>query len=130
MHNNILFIPLNIVLGKYEEFRKQYEEFIPPEVKDKIAMYETLTKTYTADMNKKILEVAPVYLKIDGGDIGTYKLPKLQEVLNIMGSKLDEIEDRSPKGILVDPYYMDPKETESTKIRDENGMIKPFIILK
>ena len=130
VHNNVLFIPLNIVLGKYEEFRKQYEEFIPPEVKDKIASYETLTKTYNSEMNRRVLEVAPVYLKIDGGDIGTYKLPKLQEVLNIMSKQLDEIEDRSPKGILIDPYYMDPKENESTKIRDEKGMIKPFIILK
>lgn len=130
VHNQILFIPLNVVLGKYEEFSKQYERFIPEEIKNKINMYESLTKTYNSEMNRRILEVAPVYLKIDGGDIGTYKLPKLQEVLNIMGERLAELEDRQPKGILVDPYYMEPGESEDTKIRDENGMIKPFIILK
>lgn len=130
VHNQILFIPLNIVLGKYKEFMNQYRQFIPEEVMEKYNMYESLTQTYDSQMNRKILEVAPVYLKIDGNDIGTYKLPKLQEVLQLMGDKLEEIEDRNPKGVLVDPYYMEPGESESTKIRDENGMIKPFIILK
>lgn len=127
---NVLFIPLNVVLGNYEKFMHQYEQFIPPEVIDKYNTIESLTRIYNSEQNRRVLEVAPVYLKIDGGDIGTYKLPKLQEVLHLMGDRLHEIEDRSPKGILIDPYYMDPKESESTKIRDTEGNIKPFIILK
>ena len=47
-----------------------------------------------------------------------------------MGDRLPEIQDRQPKGILIDPYYKDPTFDDQTKIVDEDGMVKPFVILK
>jgi len=127
VHNQVLFIPLDIVLGNYDKFYNQYEQWMPDEIKEKYKTYQNLTKVFTSATNKRILEVVPTYLKIENGDIGTYKLPKLQEVLSILGNKLDLIEDRSPKGVLVDPYYMDP--TNTSPLKDDNGLIAPFIFL-
>ena len=129
MHNNIVFVPLDKVLGNYQKFIEQYEKFIPSDIMDKFHNYEAMTRVYNSEQNRKVLEVAPVYLKINDGDIGTYKLPQLENVLGLMGDKLGELQDRQPKGILVDPYYKDPTFDDSTKIV-EDGMVRPFTILK
>lgn len=128
-HNGIVCIPIDKVLGKYEEFINQYGEWIPPENMETIKEFESITSIIADERNRQLFQVAPTYLKIDGGDIGTYKLPKLQEVLSIMTDNLAELEDRSPKGILIDPYYMDPGESEDNKIKTADGKIRPFIIL-
>lgn len=128
VHQQALFVPLNIVLGKYDQFIDMYSKWISEEAMDRFHTYEELTKHYNEAANTAILQAHPVYLKLPGtfdGDLGAYGLPQLNSMLDSIKQNLKQLKNPDKvKGILVDTTY-----DSNSLDRDENGMIKPFIFL-
>lgn len=99
VHNQILFIPVDNVFGNYEEFINVYGDFIP---EDAMQRYETMcsqTLAYNEVANLEILQQSPLIVRLPGDDgSGTYKLPKLESIVNIMKQKV--LEFKEPKSIV------------------------------
>lgn len=129
VHQQVLFVPLSIVLGKYNEFIDMYNKWIPDDAKDRFSVYQELTKNYNETANTSILQAHPIYLKLPGshdGDLGAYGLPQLNSMLDSIKDKLQQLKNPdSVKGIIVDTTY-DSNLFET----EEDGSIKPFIFLK
>lgn len=91
VHNEYLFIPNSAVMGKYNDFIEMYKEWIPPEVLAKLDRIETHTNIYNEEDNKNILKASYIYLDFSGA----YKLPKMEEVLDKVRNRMDEIRDNN-----------------------------------
>lgn len=78
VHNNYLFIPLDMVLGKYYEFYNLYEPYMLPEQIEKYN--EILEATRTLRLNTEILDKKYLYLDMTG----EYKLPPLEKVVELL----------------------------------------------
>lgn len=122
VHKQLLFIPLNIVLGNYQEFLNLYEPYISEDIRQKMAMYEEMTKAYNSTKNLQILQTTPIYLEFQHGDnLSEYSLPKLKDLLYLVNDKLSELKDHKPKGIIVSPFKYDNNI--------ESEMIEPYTII-
>lgn len=122
VHNQLLFVPLNIVLGKYNSFIEMYEKYIPDDAINRLNTYKELTEKYDEITNTSILKTIPIYLKLPGSDpnsIGLYGLPKLQELSSLIENKLEQLKTDAIKGLLIDSTYDN---------NSNNKMIKPFTI--
>lgn len=85
VHNQALFVPLDLVLGRYDQFIEMYEKDIPADAMDRYNTYKELSKNYNQAVNTKILEVSPTYLKLPGSDqdgLGAYSNLALQQTFN------------------------------------------------
>lgn len=120
VHQQLLFIPLNIVLGNYQKFYNLYEPYISEEIKEKLTVYEEMTKAYNENRNLEILKTVPIYLQFPHGQELTYSLPRLKDLLETVGDKLLALEDTRPKGIIIDPFVYDNNPPE---------LIRPFEII-
>lgn len=124
VHNQLLFVPLNVVMGKYNEFVDMYKSYVPKEAIEKLHTYEEMTKTYDAIKNTHILEMSPVYLKLPGDDpnaLGAYGLPKLADIVDKVKNRVLELNPpKDAKGLIIDTTY------------DSNSkeMVKPFYFIK
>ena len=95
VHKQIVFIPLDTVFGNYEEFINDYREFIPEESMNRYEAISAQTLAYNEELNLQVLQQSPLIIQLPGDDgSGTYKLPKLEAVVNLMKQKV--IEMKSP----------------------------------
>lgn len=95
VHKQIVFIPLDSVFGNYEEFINDYREFIPEESMNKYEAMSAQTLAYNEELNLQVLQQSPLIIQLPGDDgSGTYNLPKLEAVVNLMKQKV--IEMKSP----------------------------------
>lgn len=78
VHNNYLFIPVDMVLGKYYEFYNLYEPYMLPEQIEKYN--EILEATRTLRLNTDILDKNYIYLDMTG----EYKLPPLDNIIDLL----------------------------------------------
>lgn len=124
VHNQLLFVPLNIVLGKYNEFIEMYEKFIPAEAMDRFRVYQDMTEHYNEIVNTSILQSTPIYLKLPGssdGDLGAYGLPQFAQLASDIKTRLESIgQTQKVKGVIVDTTY---------DSNSHNELIKPFTIM-
>lgn len=124
VHKQLLFVPLDIVMGKYNEFIDMYKDYVPEEALDKLHTYEEMTKTYDEIKNTHILEMSPIYLKLPGDDpnaLGAYGLPKLADIVDKVKNRVLELNPpKDAKGLIIDTTY------------DSNSkeMVKPFYFIK
>lgn len=124
VHNQLLFIPLDIVLGKYDEFISMYEPYIPEDAMERYHTYEDLTAHYNQDLNMKILQASPVYLKFSGDyNIETQGLPAMQEILKLVKDKIDS-SNKLPDSVVIDATRYD------NNIGNDKKLKKPFMIIE
>lgn len=90
VHNNYLFIPMDKVLGKYQEFKNLYGDFMTPEQTDVFEKNEEFTKSYHEDLSMNtVLKKSYVYLDLTG----TYDLPTFEEVIDKMNVRIKNIKE-------------------------------------
>ena len=68
VHAQYLFIPSWAVLGNYKEFLRQYDKWIPYEVRSNLESLEKLSEEYDIEKVGKILESALVSIKVNNSD--------------------------------------------------------------
>lgn len=103
VHKQVLFIPLDKVMGNYEIFEETYMNFIPQESKDKLAAMRKQTELYNEAANLKILEQKPLYIELP--DDGSYKLPtqeNLENLVDMMFNRIKEIKQTSNQKVIED----------------------------
>lgn len=98
VHNQLIFIPMDKVMGNYEAFIDYYGEWIPPETMDKIQRMREATLVYNEKANTSILEQSPIVLQLpeDTGN-GLYDLPTMKEIEALMADRILEIKENHYK---------------------------------
>lgn len=126
VHNQLLFIPLDIVLGKYKDFIEMYEQFIPEEAMERYHTYQDLTENYNEAINLQILKTTPIYLRLPGDyNIEENGLVPMKQLLDLVKEKLDSSK-KIPDNIIIDTSYYDNNIKEDSEPRKK--LIKPYII--
>lgn len=121
VHKQLLFIPLDIVLGKYEDFISMYEPFIAEDAMERYNTYKEMTANYNEALNMQILQSNPVYIQLPGGyDIESNGLVSMQKIIDLAKNKLSDA-NKLPDNKIID--------LEDYDNNTEKKMIKPFILL-
>lgn len=121
VHNQALFIPLNLVLGKFEDFIEMYNKDIPEDAMARYNTYVDMTKHYNQTMNTEILQINPTYLKLPGTDantLGSYSPAQLQHILTSTQQRLKQITQKQSHAQIEDQQYDN----------NQKPMTKPFTI--
>ncbi len=119
VHNQALFVPINLVLGKYDEFIEMYKQDIPEDAMSRYNTYKELTANYNQAMNTQVLEINPTYLQMPGSDsLGAYSLPQLQQVMSVTQNTLSQLTQK----------HSHVYNLEDNKYDNNQKMIKPFTI--
>jgi len=92
IHGQVLFVPLDRVMGNWEEFIETYDQFIPLETKEKIDRYREKTLSFNEVENRKILLQKPTYIQLINED-GTYKEPDMNSIIDTMNNRIQEIKN-------------------------------------
>lgn len=117
VHNQALFVPLDIVLGAYDQFINLYEKDIPPDAMERYNIYKEMTRTYNHMENTKVLEISPTYVQLPGNTfLGAYTLPELNTILDKTKDRLLDMKEKNT--------YKLPSNTDNI----ETKKIKPFTI--
>ncbi len=123
VHNNYLFIPLDKVMGNYQQFINMYEDFMSPEQIDNnylfipldkvmgnyqqfINMYEDFMSPEQIDVLERNIEYTKTYIEGKQNHIlsknyvyidltGAYEMPALSEVITMMDTKIKQIQGKS-----------------------------------
>lgn len=126
VHNQSLFVPLDKVLGRYDEFIEMYRNDIPADAMERYEVYKNMTENYNYNENVKILAIEPTYIKYDGNDfLGTYNSDQLSLTMNTMNNMALEMHNK-PVTYITDKY-----DNNTDKIgfhSDKPGMIKPIMV--
>ena len=87
VHNQFLFIPTNVVYGKYMEFVEIYKDYIDINTLESLTRAEQLSREYTMEAANDILRRANTY--IDTSDVyGETDLEKMKEFLKERGNEI------------------------------------------
>ena len=98
VHKQIIFIPLNAVLGNYEDFIELYGEWIPEDAIEKLKEMRSKTLVYNDALNSSILQQSPIILQLPGdtGE-GLYNLPTMEQIESLMANRILEIKENHYK---------------------------------
>ena len=98
VHKQIIFIPLNAVLGNYEDFIELYGEWIPEDAIEKLKEMRSKTLVYNDAHNSSILQQSPIILQLPGdtGE-GLYNLPTMEQIESLMANRILEIKENHYK---------------------------------
>jgi hypothetical protein len=120
VHTQSLFIPLDLVLGRYEDFIEMYKQDIPEQTMDKYITYKEMTENYNKDKNLEVLAVRPTLLQLpDNQYVGMYSNEALQLTMQSAQSRLQALTQKST-------YKLDDTQYDNNK----KQLTKPFIIHK
>lgn len=103
VHNGYLFVPNDKVLGKYEDFMRMYDQWIPWQLKEKYQRLQDYTRTYNEAVNSGILEPHYIYLDLEG----TYKLPEMDQILKALEGRMEYLRNNNysikpaPKPLII-----------------------------
>lgn len=98
VHNQLIFIPLDKVMGKYEEFEDRYREWIPAEAIDKLQYLRQQTEIYNQASNIAILQQKPIIIDIPNEDTVTnLAMPSMKVLMGLMKDKIDQIKNNNYK---------------------------------
>lgn len=116
VHNQSLLVPLDKVLGRYNEFIEMYRQDIPVDAMERFNVYEDMTDHYNYDENTKILAIEPTYIKYDDNQyLGSYNNSQLLEVMDNANTMMLEM-------------HKQPQITQNIKYDNntDKELIKPF----
>ena len=98
VHKQLIFIPLNAVLGNYEDFIEMYNQWIPDEVTEKLQVIREKSKVYDNALNASILQQNPIILQLPGDTgQGLYNLPTMEQIESLMADRILEIKENHYK---------------------------------
>ena len=86
VHNGFLFIPTNKVFGYYKQFVKEYHDYIDQQLLKTLEKNEQISEQYEFDKATKVLDVNTIYVDTTG----TYELPKMEDIINTLKTKMDD----------------------------------------
>ena len=92
VHKQVLFIPLDNVMGNYQLFEQNYSQFIPEESKTKLETMRKQTELYNQSYNMSILERKPVYIELKPEE-GSYIIPNAENMEALIDSMFDRIKE-------------------------------------
>ena len=93
VHAHRIFIPINIILGRYELFVNYYRPFITPEQMDVLERIEDYTQKQSNELlNNDILNYNKVNININND---MYRLPDANTINNVMGQRITELKNNN-----------------------------------
>lgn len=131
VHDQLIFIPLDKVMGNWEEFLDTYSDFIPTETLEKIERYKRNTLSFSEEENRKLLIQSPTYVKMqedrdpDCTSV-SYKLPEMNDIIDAMNKKIEDIKSKNyaiENKKIVDMKYDNISEDNKNK---DKGIYRPI----
>ena len=131
VHDQLIFIPLDKVMGNWEEFLDTYSDFIPTETLEKIERYKRNTLSFSEEENRKLLIQSPTYVKMqeeqdpDCTSV-SYKLPEMNDIIDAMNKKIENIKSKNyaiENKNIVDMKYDNISEDNKNK---DKGIYRPI----
>ena len=131
VHDQLIFIPLDKVMGNWEEFLDTYSDFIPTETLEKIERYKRNTLSFSEEENRKLLIQSPTYVKMqEDQDTDctsvSYKLPEMNDIIDAMNKKIEDIKSKNyaiENKNIVDMKYDNISEDNKNK---DKGIYRPI----
>lgn len=114
VHNEMIFIPVDKVLGRYSKFVDMYKEFMLPEHLDVLGRIEDYSKVYNEKNNINILTQTNITLETSG----SYKLPELDVITKGMIGQINLIKNN---GYIL-PCVSDDDYKEKLRLCKDNGL--------
>lgn len=111
VHDQILFIPIDRVMGNWKEFLDMYEQFVPQDIMEKINKYQEKSLCFNDEENRKYLTMNPQYIQLQDDNAltsqGTLKLSVMDTIMDTMNNRIEEL--RKQKYALEDKNTVDQK---------------------
>lgn len=131
VHDQLIFIPLNKVMGNWEEFLDTYSDFIPTETLEKIERYKRNTLSFSEEENRKLLIQSPTYVKMQEDQDPdctsvSYKLPEMNDIIDAMNKKIEDIKSKNyaiENKNIIDMKYDNISEENKNK---DKGIYRPI----
>lgn len=131
VHDQLIFIPLDKVMGNWEEFLDTYSDFIPTETLEKIERYKRNTLSFSEEENRKLLIQSPTYVKMQEDQDPdctsvSYKLPEMNDIIDAMNKKIEDIKSKNyaiENKNIVDIKYDNISEDNKNK---DKGIYRPI----
>lgn len=131
VHDQLIFIPLDKVMGNWEEFLDTYSDFIPTETLEKIERYKRNTLNFSEEENRKLLIQSPTYVKMQEDQDPdctsvSYKLPEMNDIIDAMNKKIEDIKSKNyaiENKNIVDIKYDNISEDNKNK---DKGIYRPI----
>lgn len=131
VHDQLIFIPLDKVMGNWEEFLDTYSDFIPTETLEKIERYKRNTLSFSEEENRKLLIQSPTYVKMQEDQEPdctsvSYKLPEMNDIIDAMNKKIEDIKSKNyaiENKNIVDIKYDNISEDNKNK---DKGIYRPI----
>ena len=131
VHDQLIFIPLDKVMGNWEEFLDTYSDFIPTETLEKIERYKRNTLDFSEEENRKLLIQSPTYVKMQEDQDPdctsvSYKLPEMNDIIDAMNKKIEDIKSKNyaiENKNIVDMKYDNISEDNKNK---DKGIYRPI----
>lgn len=122
-HNGRLFIPIDVVFGRYDLFMTYYDKWISPEQKDIIARIEKYTAEQVSELlNTTIIDTHNLPIFTNQKE---FQLPPVSTVGQAMIDQIDKIKDNSYKL----PTVHDRVGIEDKK-EDRRGIQSPIYYIR
>lgn len=131
VHDQLIFIPLDKVMGNWEEFLDTYSDFIPTETLEKIERYKRNTLSFSEEENRKLLIQSPTYVKMQEDQEPdctsvSYKLPEMNDIIDAMNKKIEDIKSKNyaiENKNIIDMKYDNISEDNKNK---DKGIYRPI----
>lgn len=92
VHNSYLFIPMDKVMGKFNQFKNMYEQFMTAEQLDVWDRNCNFSDTFRNECNNNII-ISKKYIYLDV--TGNYDLPSFESVIESMNKKIKDLDNKS-----------------------------------
>lgn len=131
VHDQLIFIPLDKVMGNWEEFLDTYSDFIPTETLEKIERYKRNILGFSEEENRKLLIQSPTYVKMQEDQDPnctsvSYKLPEMNDIIDAMNKKIEDIKSKNyaiENKNIIDMKYDNISEENKNK---DKGIYRPI----
>lgn len=131
VHDQLIFIPLDKVMGNWEEFLDTYSDFIPTETLEKIERYKRNTLSFSEEENRRLLIQSPTYVKMQEDQDPdctsvSYKLPEMNDIIDAMNKKIEDIKSKNyaiENKNIIDMKYDNISEENKNK---DKGIYRPI----
>lgn len=114
VHNNYLFIPLNTVMGNWQTFITAYQNYIMPEIQEKLDRVLEYTQNYIDGVIEENHILDKKYIYVDASAI--YQAPNYNTILDNLNENIKQIEARNNVKYLTDNSRFDNNKPKLTPL--------------